>query len=108
MLSLATVSETLLSVSALHQPFYISICISTLPTQHTTFITHRLPTWFSLATKALGHTQLALHGLLTPLYLGSTKGSIEHVLTALVFMSLVKTVLYLLTDAMSCVHKSII
>ena len=29
---------TLLSVSAVHQPFHISICISTLPTQHTTFI----------------------------------------------------------------------
>ena len=28
----------LLSVSAVHQPFYISICIWTLPTQHTTFI----------------------------------------------------------------------
>ena len=28
---------TLLSVLAVHQPFYISICISTLPTQHTTF-----------------------------------------------------------------------
>ena len=27
-----------LFVSAVHQPFYISICISTLPTQHTTFI----------------------------------------------------------------------
>ena len=32
--------QTILSVSAVHQPFYISfsICISTLPTQHTTFI----------------------------------------------------------------------
>ena len=30
--------ETLLSISAVHQPFYISICISTLPTQHTTFM----------------------------------------------------------------------
>ena len=29
---------TLLSVLAVHQPFYISICISTLLTQHTTFI----------------------------------------------------------------------
>ena len=29
---------TILSVSAVHRPFYISICISTLPTQHTTFI----------------------------------------------------------------------
>ena len=29
---------TLLSISAVHQPFYILICISTLPTQHTTFI----------------------------------------------------------------------
>ena len=28
---------TLLSVLAVHRPFYISICISTLPTQHTTF-----------------------------------------------------------------------
>ena len=28
----------LLSVLAVHQPFYISICISTLPTQHTKFI----------------------------------------------------------------------
>ena len=27
-----------LSVLAVHRPFYISICISTLPTQHTTFI----------------------------------------------------------------------
>ena len=27
-----------LSVSAVHRPFHISICISTLPTQHTTFI----------------------------------------------------------------------
>ena len=26
---------TIISVSAVHQPFYISICISTLPTQHT-------------------------------------------------------------------------
>ena len=26
------------SVKKVHQPFYISICISTLPTQHTTFI----------------------------------------------------------------------
>ena len=25
-------------VSAVHRPFYISICISTLPTQYTTFI----------------------------------------------------------------------
>ena len=29
--------QTILSVLAVHQPFYISICISTLPTQHTTF-----------------------------------------------------------------------
>ena len=29
---------TILSVSAVHRHFYISICISTLPTQHTTFI----------------------------------------------------------------------
>ena len=28
---------TLLSGLAVHRPFYISICISTLPTQHTTF-----------------------------------------------------------------------
>ena len=28
--------QTLLSVSAVHRPFYISIYISTLPTQHTT------------------------------------------------------------------------
>ena len=27
----------ILSVLAIHRPFYISICISTLPTQHTTF-----------------------------------------------------------------------
>ena len=32
-------APTLESVSAVHQPFYILICISTLPTQHTTFIT---------------------------------------------------------------------
>ena len=31
---------TLLSVLAVHRPFHISICISTLPTQHTTFISH--------------------------------------------------------------------
>ena len=30
--------ETLLSISAVHQPFYISICIWTLPMQHTMFI----------------------------------------------------------------------
>ena len=30
--------QTVLSALAVHQPFYISICISTLPTQHTTFI----------------------------------------------------------------------
>ena len=30
---------TILSVLAVHQPFYISICLSTLPTQHTTFST---------------------------------------------------------------------
>ena len=29
--------QTLLSILAVHQPFYISICISTLPAQHTTF-----------------------------------------------------------------------
>ena len=29
---------TILSVLAVHRPFYISICISTLPTQHTTFM----------------------------------------------------------------------
>ena len=29
--------QTILSVLAVHRPFYISICISTLPTQHTTF-----------------------------------------------------------------------
>ena len=29
---------TILSVLAVHRPFYISICISTLPTQHTTYI----------------------------------------------------------------------
>ena len=29
---------TILSVLAVHRPFYISICISTLPTQNTTFI----------------------------------------------------------------------
>ena len=29
---------SILSVLAVHRPFYISICISTLPTQHTTFI----------------------------------------------------------------------
>ena len=32
---------TLLSVSAVHQPFHISICICTLPTQHTTSIVYR-------------------------------------------------------------------
>ena len=31
-------SQTILSVLAVHRPFYISICISTLPTQQTTFI----------------------------------------------------------------------
>ena len=31
-------SETLLSISAVHRPFYISICISTLPTQHNRII----------------------------------------------------------------------
>ena len=30
--------ELAFSISAVHQPFNISICISTLPTQHTTFI----------------------------------------------------------------------
>ena len=30
--------QTILSALAVHRPFYISICISTLPTQHTTFI----------------------------------------------------------------------
>ena len=30
--------QNILSVLTVHQPFYISICISTLPTQHTTFI----------------------------------------------------------------------
>ena len=30
--------RTLLFVLAVHRPFYISICISILPTQHTTFI----------------------------------------------------------------------
>ena len=29
--------QTILSVLAVHRPVYISICISTLPTQHTTF-----------------------------------------------------------------------
>ena len=29
---------TVLPVLGIHQPFYISICISTLPTQYTTFI----------------------------------------------------------------------
>ena len=29
--------KRLQSISAVHGPFYISICISTLPTQHTTF-----------------------------------------------------------------------
>ena len=33
----------ILSVLALHRPFYISICISTLPTQHTTFMTIQNP-----------------------------------------------------------------
>ena len=32
------VSELVLFVLAIHQPFYMSICISTLPTQHTMFI----------------------------------------------------------------------
>ena len=31
-------TPTILSVLAVHRPFYFSICISTLPTQHTTFI----------------------------------------------------------------------
>ena len=35
--TLETFASTKLSVSAVHQPFYISICIWTLPTQHTTF-----------------------------------------------------------------------
>ena len=30
--------QTILSVLAVHRPFYILICISTLPTQHTMFI----------------------------------------------------------------------
>ena len=30
--------DYILSVLAVHRPFYILICISTLPTQHTTFI----------------------------------------------------------------------
>ena len=30
--------QTILSVLAVHRPFYISICISCLPKQHTTFI----------------------------------------------------------------------
>ena len=33
-----TIRKTILSVLAVHRPFCISICISTLPTQHTTFI----------------------------------------------------------------------
>ena len=38
----------LLSISAVHQTFYISICISTLPTQYTTFIERRklVSVWF--------------------------------------------------------------
>ena len=41
----------ILSVLALHRPFYISICISTLPTQHTTFMTIQNPPWISLHWK---------------------------------------------------------
>ena len=33
---LETLDYTVLSILAVHQPFYISICISILPTQHTT------------------------------------------------------------------------
>ena len=36
--SIGPSSEAILSVLAVHRPFYISICISTLPTQYTTFI----------------------------------------------------------------------
>ena len=42
---------TLLSISAVHQPFYISISISTLPTQHTTFICLR---WDALTIELRG------------------------------------------------------
>ena len=35
-------TTTILSISAVHQPFYISICISTLLMQHTTFIFNKL------------------------------------------------------------------
>ena len=60
-------TTTLLVVSALvvHRPFYISICISTLPTQHTTFtllvvvcffnIKHEFCTNFKVYLKGLCH-----------------------------------------------------
>ena len=35
---LETFDYTVLSLLAVHRPFYISICISTMPMQHTTFI----------------------------------------------------------------------
>ena len=38
-LLLCSKRQTLLSISAIHQTFYISICIQTLSIQHTTFIT---------------------------------------------------------------------
>ena len=38
--------DHILSVLAVHRPFYISICISTLPTQHTTFILNCRKPWF--------------------------------------------------------------
>ena len=36
------VSGTILSVLAVHRPYYISICISTLPTHHTTSISNNI------------------------------------------------------------------
>ena len=41
--------QTILSVLAVHRPFYISNCISTLPTQHTTFILYYY--WFGFVAR---------------------------------------------------------
>ena len=62
----------ILSILAVHRPFYISICIATLPTQHTTFILlvavcilHPLTELFFACTLWIAHR----HIIYTPGYL---------------------------------------
>ena len=73
---------TLLSISAAHQPFHISICISTLPTQHTTFLSLIGRSWSAATTEGLLTYSLDVAMVFDPfdLAIDVTPGNIRNIL----------------------------